>query len=66
MGRPKDRSSCSAHSLVDMVTHDAIISPFSFRYHSPKHLGYGIASGVSNVVAGAVGAVGMIVLMPVS
>lgn len=65
MGRPKDRSSCSAHSLVDMVTHDAI-SPFSFRYLSPKHLGYGIASGVSNVVAGAVGAVGMIVLMPVS
>jgi hypothetical protein len=33
---------------------------------SPKHLGHGIASGVSNVVAGAVGAVGLVVLFPVS
>lgn len=31
----------------------------------PKHLGYGIASGVGNVVSGAVGAVGIVVLAPV-
>lgn len=31
----------------------------------PKHLGYGIASGVSNIVGGAVGAVGVVVLAPV-
>lgn len=32
---------------------------------SPKHLGYGIASGVSNIVSGAVGAVGIVVMAPV-
>ena len=32
----------------------------------PKHLGYGISSGVSNIVAGAVGAVGVAILAPVS
>mmetsp|Transcript_6394 Transcript_6394/g.15927 ORF Transcript_6394/g.15927 Transcript_6394/m.15927 type:complete len:557 (-) Transcript_6394:39-1709(-) len=31
----------------------------------PKHLGYGITSGVSNIVSGAVGAAGIIVLAPV-
>lgn len=31
----------------------------------PKHLGYGISSGVSNIVAGAVGAVGVAILAPV-
>ncbi|KAL9186699.1 hypothetical protein ACHAXT_005937 [Thalassiosira profunda] len=31
----------------------------------PKHLGYGLASGVSNIVAGAVGAVGIVILAPV-
>mmetsp|Transcript_5696 Transcript_5696/g.11120 ORF Transcript_5696/g.11120 Transcript_5696/m.11120 type:complete len:549 (-) Transcript_5696:111-1757(-) len=31
----------------------------------PKHLGYGVTSGVSNMVAGAVGAAGVIVLAPV-
>lgn len=31
----------------------------------PKHLGQGITSGLSNIVAGAVGAVGIVVLAPV-
>mmetsp|Transcript_39536 Transcript_39536/g.83122 ORF Transcript_39536/g.83122 Transcript_39536/m.83122 type:complete len:546 (-) Transcript_39536:70-1707(-) len=31
----------------------------------PKHLGYGITSGVSNIVAGAVGGAGVLVLAPV-
>lgn len=31
----------------------------------PKHLGYGITSGISNIVSGAVGAVGVVVLAPV-
>ncbi|KAL7518425.1 hypothetical protein ACHAWX_003248 [Stephanocyclus meneghinianus] len=30
----------------------------------PKHLGYGLASGVSNVVSGAVGGVGLAVMAP--
>jgi len=30
----------------------------------PKHLGYGITSGISNIVGGAVGAVGIVVLAP--
>ena len=30
----------------------------------PKHLGYGLSSGVGNIVAGAVGAVGIAVLAP--
>ncbi len=30
----------------------------------PKHLGHGIASGVSNILSGAVGAVGIVVLAP--
>ena len=30
----------------------------------PKHLGYGIASGVGNIIGGAVGAVGIVVLAP--
>ena len=30
----------------------------------PKYLGYGISSGVSNVVSGAVGGVGLVVLAP--
>ena len=38
--------------------------PSSHRI-SPKHLGYGLASGVSNIVAGAVGAVGIVILAPV-
>jgi len=30
----------------------------------PKHLGYGITSGVGNIVSGAVGAVGVVVMAP--
>lgn len=51
-------SSCSIPSLR--------ICYLFINYHSPKHLGYGIAAGVTNVVAGAVGAVGLVVLFPVS
>ena len=43
----------------------SLISPSLYLIISPKHLGYGIASGISNVVAGAVGAVGVVVLAPV-
>lgn len=31
---------------------------------SPKHLGYGIASGVGNIVGAAVGTAGILVLAP--
>jgi hypothetical protein len=48
----------------------ALYAPYTHSFcssaFSPKHLGHGIASGVSNVVAGAVGAVGLVVLFPVS
>ena len=51
--------------ISNLSTTDSINLLRHQNQKSPKHLGYGIASGISNIVSGAVGAVGIVVLAPV-